>query len=354
MRYDDQAPVLVVGGAGFIGSNLAHDLLRDGCRVVVYDNLSRPGVELNLEWLRAAGGERLDFVRGDIRDPHRLAGAVSKASAVYHLAAQTAVTTSLDDPLADFSVNAQGTLNLLEAVRATGKRTPVIFSSTNKVYGALDDVAVKDVAGRYLPERSSLRLHGIDEGRKLDFCTPYGCSKGVADQYVLDYASSYGLPTAVLRMSCIYGPRQFGTEDQGWVAHFLISALSGESITLYGDGKQVRDVLFVDDAVAAYRGLLEEIESAKGQAFNLGGGPANAVSVNEVLEEIERLMGGKLRISRGPRRQGDQSYFVADTRRLQTQLRWHPEVDWKAGLARLMEWLVESRVVPSRGQRAVA
>ncbi len=354
MKAADKAPVLVVGGAGFIGSNLTHSLLSDGHPVLVYDNLSRAGVQRNLDWLHQAAGDRLRFIRGDVRDSASLAAALRGVAAVYHLAAQTAVTTSLDDPLDDFAVNAQGTINLLEAVRRTGKRIPVIFSSTNKVYGGLDDVAVDDRDGRYLPRNSVLRAHGIGEDRRLDFCTPYGCSKGVADQYVLDYATSYNLPTAVLRMSCIYGPRQFGTEDQGWVAHFLIAALTGTPITVFGDGKQVRDILFVDDAVAAYRAVLDNIEAIEGQAFNLGGGPSNAVSVGQVLAEIERLTGRKLRIVRGPWRQGDQHYFVADTRRLRGKLGWSAKVDWQNGLGQLMDWLVESGVTTARTQRAVA
>jgi len=347
-------PILVIGGAGFIGSNLAHSLLADGHRVTVFDNLSRPGVERNLDWLRRNAGDQLHFIRGDIRDAAAISTAVRDVAAVYHLAAQTAVTTSLHDPQDDFSVNAQGTLNVLEAVRRTGRRVPVIFSSTNKVYGSLGDVAIAEDDGRYLPADAQLRAHGIGEGRPLDFCTPYGCSKGVADQYVLDYAASFALPTAVLRMSCIYGPRQFGTEDQGWVAHFLIAALKGQPLTIYGDGKQVRDILFVDDAVAAYRAVLANIDTITGRAFNLGGGPGNDVSVNQVLAEIERLTGRGLDIARGPWRQGDQYYFVADTRRLQTELGWQPRTDWRSGIARLMDWLVDERVAGHSAQRAVA
>jgi CDP-paratose 2-epimerase len=352
----DKAPILIVGGAGFIGSNLARSLLADGKHVVIFDNLSRAGVERNLDWLRKEAGIRLRFIRADIRDADALTKALAGVSAVYHLAAQTAVTTSLVDPQDDFAVNAQGTLNVLEAVRRSGRRIPVIFSSTNKVYGGLDDVAVLPDAQSYLPRNRDLRAHGIDEDRKLDFCTPYGCSKGVADQYVLDYASSFDLPTAVLRMSCIYGPRQFGTEDQGWVAHFLIAALSGDRITVYGDGKQVRDVLFVDDAIAAYRAVLDNIETVKGRAFNLGGGPGNAVSVNQVLAEIERITGRSLDLGHGSWRQGDQYYFVADTRRLEKELGWRATVDWRSGMARLLGWLVDEGVHAKRtaARRAVA
>ncbi|MBX4910135.1 NAD-dependent epimerase/dehydratase family protein, partial [Rhizobium bangladeshense] len=224
-----------------------------------------------------------------------------------------------------------------------GKRAPVIFASTNKVYGALDDLGLVELGDRYLPEDETVRTQGIGEDRPLDFCTPYGCSKGVADQYILDYAKSYGIPAAVLRMSCIYGPRQFGTEDQGWVAHFLIRALGGEPISIYGDGKQVRDILHVDDAVAAYRALLSNIERVSGKAFNLGGGPRNAVSVLSVLREIEVFAGRPVETSFGPWRAGDQFYFVADTTRLEQETGWQAGIGWRHGLRHLAEWLIAHR-----------
>ena len=285
------APTLVIGGAGFIGSNLSDALLRDGNEVIVFDSLVRPGVELNLDWLQSRHGSKLHVMNADIRDADAVGEAVADAGAVFHLAGQVAVTSSLDDPMHDFAVNALGTLTVLEAVRQIAPATPIIFASTNKVYGALSDVPVEASEGRYLPSDPHMRLHGVSEHRPLDFCTPYGCSKGAADQYVLDYAHSFGLRSAVLRMSCIYGPRQFGTEDQGWVAHFLISALKGQPVTLYGDGMQVRDVLHVHDAVAAYRSLLAGIDDNAGRAFNLGGGPANAVSLRQLLDYIESLVG---------------------------------------------------------------
>jgi CDP-paratose 2-epimerase len=354
---NEARPVVVIGGAGFIGSNLARSVLADGYRVRVVDNLSRAGVERNLGWLRSLGNGRLEFIAADVTDAPAMHEAVAGALAVYNFAAQTAVTTSLDDPLGDFRTNALGTLNVLEAVRSHGSDTPVIFSSTNKVYGGLEALAMRETPEGYAPADPAIGAHGISESQPLDFCTPYGCSKGVADQYVLDYASSFGLPTAVLRMSCIYGPRQFGTEDQGWVAHFLIRALNGQPITIYGDGQQVRDILFVDDAVAAYRRLLADIERLRGRAFNLGGGPANTVSINTALAEIERLTGTPLEISRGDWRRGDQPYFVADTRALTRETGWSPQVGWRDGLARLMDWLVEGNIVrrpePSR-RRAVA
>jgi CDP-paratose 2-epimerase len=269
--------------------------------------------------------------------------AFKDAKAVFHYAAQTAVTTSLVNPLEDFETNARGTLNVLESIRKSGRRTPVIFASTNKVYGALGDLGMVELDDRYLPENEAIRARGIAEDRPLDFCTPYGCSKGVADQYILDYAKSFGIPAAVLRMSCIYGPRQFGTEDQGWVAHFLIRALAGEPISVYGSGKQVRDVLHVDDAVAAYRLLLANIDRVSGKAFNLGGGPRNAVSVLAVLGEIEELTGRPVEVGFGPWRAGDQFYFVADTGKLESETGWAARVGWRDGLRHLAEWLVAHR-----------
>ncbi|MBC7137896.1 MAG: NAD-dependent epimerase/dehydratase family protein [Defluviimonas sp.] len=336
-------PVAITGGSGFIGTNLAHALLRDGQEVMVIDNLSRPGVEENLAWLTAEHGARLHPVPLDIRDERPLAEALRDAAAVVHLAAQTAVTTSLTDPVSDFEVNARGTLNLLEGIRATGREVPLLFASTNKVYGALEDLALEQGPEGYHPADPVLRRRGVSEDRPLSFCTPYGCSKGVADQYVLDYAKSYGMPAAVLRMSCIYGPHQFGTEDQGWVAHFLIRALKGQPITLYGDGRQVRDVLHVSDAVRAYRALLARIGEVAGRAFNLGGGPGNAVSLRQVLDEIALITGAPARTGFEPWRQGDQLYFVADTGRLQQATGWRAETGWRDGLWHLAGWLRANR-----------
>lgn len=347
-------PVAVIGGAGFIGANLADSLLADGQEVLVLDNLSRPGVEQNLDWLCRAHGERVHSALIDVRDLGALQAPLADARAVVHLAAQTAVTTSLEDPVDDFEVNARGTVNVLEAVRRAGTDAPVLFASTNKVYGGLDDLAMVALDDRYIPEDEAVRAGGIGEDRPLDFCTPYGCSKGVADQYVLDYARHYGVRSAVLRMSCVYGPRQFGTEDQGWVAHFLIRALSGEPISVYGDGRQVRDILHVSDAVGAYRALLCDIDRVKGQAFNLGGGPHNAVSIRMVLREIERLTARKVPVAHGPWRQGDQLYFVADNRRLETAVGWRPRVPWREGLAELADWLRAHRIAGDARRRALA
>lgn len=336
-------PIAVVGGAGFIGCNLAESYLRDGRDVLILDNLSRPGVELNLEWLKDRHGERVHWVPADIRDSTHMREALADAAAIFHFGAQVAVTTSLESPTEDFEVNARGTLNVLEAARHSGNHPAVIFASTNKVYGNLADLAMVERKGCHGPADTSLALDGIGEAYPLDFCTPYGCSKGVADQYVLDYAKSYGLQTAVLRMSCIYGPRQFGTEDQGWVAHFLIRALRGEPITIFGDGRQVRDILHVDDAVAAYRSVHAGIDKVSGSAFNLGGGAGNAVSLRMVLQEIERLTGRAPQVVHDRPRQGDQLYFVADTRKLATAVGWRAAIDWPAGLRDLHTWLCRQR-----------
>lgn len=337
------APIVITGGSGFIGSNLADSFLKDGEDVIILDNLGRPGVDQNLAWLMQRHGDRVHPVLSDVRDLHGIEAAFRDAKAVFHLAAQTAVTTSLVHPLDDFEANARGTINVLEAVRKAGRQAPVIFASTNKVYGSLEDLDMVETEDRYLPADMAIRSAGIGEDRPLSFCTPYGCSKGVADQYVLDYAKSFAIPTAVLRMSCIYGPRQFGTEDQGWVAHFLIRALSGEPVSIYGNGKQVRDILHVDDAVAAYRAVLGEIGKVKGQVFNLGGGARNAVSILSVLREIEALTGRPLESRFDDWRAGDQFYFVADTTRLAETLGWSARVGWRSGLQHLAEWLAENR-----------
>ena len=282
-------PVLITGGAGFVGCNLAHRLCASGQPVVLYDNLSRPGVEQNAAWLRETHGDLVQVKIGDVRDAHSLANAVEDVSAVFHFAAQVAVTTSLASPKYDFEVNARGTLNLLEALRALPSPPPVIFTSTNKVYGSLDDIDFQLTGDRYEPSDETVRARGIGETQRLDFYSPYGCSKGVADQYLLDYARTFGLQAVVFRMSCIYGPHQFGTEDQGWVAHFLIQAMSGQPITLYGDGKQVRDVLFVEDLVDAFLLAEKNMRTLSGQVFNIGGGPANTTSLLELLDQIARI-----------------------------------------------------------------
>ena len=356
MSSADSRPVLVTGGAGFIGSNLADRLAQEGHKVAIYDALSRAGVERNLEWLQRRHGALIRPVIADIRDEDRLAAAAADAKAVFHMAAQVAVTTSMVDPRDDFTINLSGTLNLLDALRTRNPEAPLIFASTNKVYGDLADIEFRLEGDRYEPADAGVAAYGISETRPLDFHTPYGCSKGAADQYVLDYGRSFGLSTAVLRMSCIYGQRQMGTEDQGWVAHFLIRALQGDAITLYGDGYQVRDILDVSDAVEAYVNAWKQIDRIKGRAFNLGGGPANAVSLRQLLAYIGTLLERELTIETSDWRAGDQRYFVADTRAAEAALELSGKLAWKEGVARLAAWLAAERGIasPALGFEAAA
>ena len=338
---------LITGGAGFIGSNLADRLLSAGERVLVYDNLSRQGVGRNLSWLREKHGDSLEVRIADIRDSSALASALAGAKKVYHFAAQVAVTSSLESPLEDFDINARATLHLLELMRHHDRPPSLLFTSTNKVYGNLSDLHLELRQGRYEPEDEMLRRHGVGEKRPLDLYSPYGCSKGAADQYVLDYARSYGLQAVVFRMSCIYGPRQFGTEDQGWLAHFLIRALEGKSITLYGDGRQVRDVLYVGDLIDAMRIAQEEMPRLSGQAFNIGGGAEHVVSLLEVVERIGAS--GNLRF--GDWRTGDQRYYVSDIRKFARATGWRPRVGVEEGIRRLQAWLRDQRLSLVTAQR---
>jgi CDP-paratose 2-epimerase len=344
--------VLITGGAGFIGSNLADRLAGEGCEVAVLDTLARPGVERNLNWLLSRHGSRIAHLPIDVRDADGMRSAVAGADVVFHLAAQVAVTTSLVDPRADFEVNLLGTLNLLEAAR--GSRTPVVFASTNKVYGDLADIGLELSEGAWTPVDEAIRGCGVSEARPLDFHTPYGCSKGGADQYVLDYARSFGVPACVLRMSCIYGPRQMGTEDQGWVAHFLIRALNDQEITLYGDGRQVRDILHVRDAVEAYVQAWERIEAVSGRAFNLGGGPGNAVSLRQLIAHMETLIGRHVALGYEDWRAGDQRYFVADASAAREALGLGAPIAWREGVAELASWLQSERSSSPAMQTAAA
>jgi CDP-paratose 2-epimerase len=341
-------PVLITGGAGFIGTNLADRIARSGRPVIVYDNLSRAGVEKNISWLKHEHGELIRVEVADIRDADRLHAAVRRAGQVFHFAAQVAVTTSLIDPGDDFAVNAGGTLNLLEAIRFCPEPPPLVFTSTNKVYGELGDLRVREAETRYMP----FGREAIDEGMPLDFHSPYGCSKGAADQYVLDYSRSFGLPTVVFRMSCIYGPHQCGNEDQGWVAHFLIRALKDEPITIFGDGKQVRDVLFVEDLVDAFLVAQANVRTLAGRAFNIGGGPGKSVSLLELLELIELLEKRPVRVSFGPWRTGDQRFYVSDHLAFTRATGWSPRVKVEQGVARLRNWLVQEMVPAVRPVRA--
>lgn len=344
--------VLITGGAGFVGVNLAAHLLANGERVRVLDSLVRAGSERNIEWLRRNHPHQVDFVEADVRSPQAVAAAMNGIEHVVHLAAQVAVTSSLVDPAFDFDVNAFGTMNVLEAARRATHAPSLIFTSTNKVYGGLDDLRVRSEGRRYMPTGPRVRSHGIDESRSLDFHSPYGCSKGAAEQYVLDYSRSFGLRTAVFRMSCIYGPHQHGNEDQGWVAHMLRAALAGEPITIYGDGKQVRDVLFVDDLVNALSRARRDIDRLSGRAFNIGGGPANTVSLLELIEQLEQLLARRVELNFASWRVGDQRYYVSDTSRFQTATGWLPRTKVAEGVEALYEWLTSSELHPAQRRPA--
>jgi CDP-paratose 2-epimerase len=342
-----RGPALITGGAGFIGTNVAARLLDAGRRVRIFDNLSRRGVEANVQWLRDTYGDGVDICVGDIRDRGAVAAAVEGVAEVYHFAAQVAVTTSLIDPLDDFGVNAGGTLNLLEALRGLQDPPSVVFTSTNKVYGDLEDVELVPHDTRYMPADTDTRMWGISERRSIEFHSPYGCSKGAADQYVLDYARTFGLPAVVFRMSCIYGPHQFGNEDQGWVAHFLIRALAGEPIAIYGDGLQVRDILYVDDLVDAMLTAQASMPLVAGEAFNIGGGPERTTSLVELLETIAALQGSPVAVEFNEWREADQRYYVSDTRKFCEATGWAPTVSVCDGVASLHHWLQESRKAPT-------
>src|SRR5215831_695952 len=330
--------VLVTGGAGFIGSNLVASLLRDGHRVTVLDSLARRGSEQNLAWLRSQNcNGLLRFINGDVRDPDDAWAAAKDAEVIYHLAGQVAVTTSVEDPRTDFEVIAFGTLNVLEAARLSGGRPTFVFTSTNKVYGGMEDVAVTEGAKRYAYRDF---YEGISESQPLDFHSPYGCSKGAADQYVRDYGRIYGLPTVVFRMSCIYGPRQFGNEDQGWVAHFIITAQTGQLLSIYGDGKQVRDVLFVDDLVRAFKMAANQIDATAGQVFNIGGGPDNSLSVwHEFGKILVELNGKELPVRFAEWRPGDQPCYISDIQKAERLMGWHPQIRMQTGIRRLWSWV---------------
>lgn len=334
--------VLITGGAGFIGVNLANHLLKQGHKVIVYDNLSRPGVEKNLEWLINQHKEQNIWVElADIRNYFNVKKIVDQSKMVYHLAAQVAVTTSLDDPNHDFQVNMQGTFNVLEAIRNSSHQPPLIFTSTNKVYGDLSTLQFELDKTRYFPQDEDVANNGVSEEQPLSFHSPYGSSKGASDQYVLDYARSYDLKAVVFRMSCIYGPHQFGTEDQGWVAHFLIQAIKGHSIHIYGDGKQVRDILFVEDLLNAFQLGWENMDSITGQAFNIGGGVDNAISLIELLNLIELKQHRKIDLLFGGSRTGDQVYYVSNTQKFREAVGWSPKTPIQEGLEHLFQWLVK-------------
>ena len=333
---------LVTGGAGFIGSNYVRRLLSRGEKVVIYDNLSRRGAQANIAWLEQAFGKSaVRLVVGDVIDSPRLAQTARDADVVVHLAGQVAVTSSVTDPRQDFEANALGTFNALEAARLSGREPVFIYASTNKVYGEMEDVRVVEDATRW---RYADLEHGCPETQPLDFHSPYGCSKGTGDQYVRDYARIYGLRSIVFRQSCIYGPRQFGVEDQGWLAWMTIAAVTGRQITIYGDGKQSRDVLHVDDLLDGYDAAIAKVDAVKGQVFNMGGGTPNVMAVwAEFGPLLEKLLGRKIPVARGDWRPGDQKVFYADSRKAHRDLGWQPRIGLNAGIEKLFNWVVENK-----------
>jgi CDP-paratose 2-epimerase len=341
--------LFITGGAGFIGCNSADHFLGQGHDVVIYDNLSRAGGPKNLDWLRKRHGQQWRFIKGDVRDTDRLAESVTGADAVLHLASQVAVTTSVIDPREDFEINALGTFNVLEAVRLHAPEAAVLFASSNKVYGGMESVKVVDAgdkddnrgrSGRYGRYAFADFVDGIPENFPLDFHSPYGCSKGAGDQYTIDYARIFGLRSVSLRQSCIYGRRQFGVEDQGWVAHFVIAASLGRSITIYGDGRQVRDLLHVSDLVRAYEMCIKHIDKLKGLALNLGGGPQNTLTIwSEFGPLLESLLSRPVSVTYDDWRPGDQKVFVANIARAANLLGWRPTVSPAEGIADLFEWV---------------
>ena len=332
---------LITGGAGFIGSNFVSRLIKRGEAVTVFDNLSRKGTERNLSWLQKTYGiHSFRLIQKDIRDAEAVRLAAQEADIIIHLAGQVAVTTSVIDPREDFEINAGGTFNVLEGARLSNNRPVVLYASTNKVYGGMETVDVREGDTSYyyadFPQ-------GIPETQNLDFHSPYGCSKGTGDQYVRDYARIYDLPTVVFRQSCIYGPRQFGIEDQGWVAWFVIAALTDKKITIFGDGKQVRDVLFVEDLLDAYDAAIENIDTAAGQVYNVGGGPENTMSIwVEFQKYLEELLGKKIEVAQDDWRPGDQFIYVSDIRKAQKELGWAPTHSVSDGLEKLFNWVKEN------------
>jgi len=336
------AKILVTGGAGFIGSNLCARYLKRGDKVALFDNLSRMGSRENLRWLESLGGG-LEVVIGDVRvNVGQLRDALKDVDVVFHLAGQVAVTTSVLNPREDFEINALGTFNVLEAVRESGRKPVLFYSSTNKVYGSMEDLAVIELNGRYAYKDFP---QGIGEDRILDFHSPYGCSKGCADQYVCDYARIYGLRTVVFRKSCIYGYRQFGIEDQGWVAWFAIAALLKRKINIFGNGKQVRDVLFIEDLLDAYDLALRNIGTTAGRVYNIGGGPNNQLSLFELVRFLEGEFGRKIELEFHNWRPGDQPVFCCDISKANKEFGWEPRTGYKEGVNKLAEWIKDNKAL---------
>lgn len=338
--------MLIIGGAGFIGINAARYFSDKGWKVTIFDNFSRKGTDVNVEHFKEKYQDACVVVEGDIvQTPEKLSPLMEEHDVVLHLAAQVAVTTSITDPRNDFEQNALGTFNVLEAIRTSTKKPTLLFASTNKVYGGLEHLHVQEADTRYEFQQEEARTYGISEKEQLDFHSPYGCSKGVADQYVIDYSRIYGLKTVVFRQSCIYGKHQFGIEDQGWVAWFTIAAMLQRPLTIYGTGKQVRDVLFVSDLCRLYEAAIENIDRVSGNAYNTGGGPTNTLSLIELLTTLRETYNYDVNPGKDNPRAGDQPVFVADIRKAKADLNWEPQVSVAEGMEEMHAWLHENKSI---------
>lgn len=334
--------VLITGGAGFIGSNYARRLILRGDQVTIFDNLSRRGSQKNLDWLKTAiGKENFQFINGDIRDFDHLKSTILTSDVIVHLAAQVAVTKSVENPRDDFEINALGTLNLLEAARQSKSQPIVIYASTNKVYGGLENLEIIEDRSRY---KYSNNVIGVNETHNLDFHSPYGCSKGCGDQYTRDYFRIYGMPTIVFRQSCIYGERQFGFEDQGWVAWFLIAAVKQNPISIFGDGKQVRDLLNIEDLLDAYDLAIEGIDKSAGKIYNIGGGPDYSISIwKEFSKILMPILGRELTVEYNDWRPGDQKVYISDIQKINHELGWEPKITIEEGIKKLFTWIKNNK-----------
>jgi CDP-paratose 2-epimerase len=335
---------LITGGAGFIGTNSALHFVRIGHHLTLFDNLSRTGSQANIRWLLQKHPS-IQFVQGDICSYEQITDVMRRHGPfelIVHLAGQVAVTDSVADPRHDFEVNALGTLNLLEAARHHNSNGVIIYASTNKVYGELEDLEITEKDGRYAYRNL---ISGVNESRQLDFHSPYGCSKGCADQYCRDYQRIYGLKTIVMRQSCIYGTRQFGVEDQGWLAWFCIATALDKPITICGDGYQVRDVLYIDDLTAVFEKGLEKADEVAGEVFNIGGGSDNILSLRDLIRILESISGKTIKVNYTDWRPGDQKVYVSDTALAGKRLAWRPTTPVLEGVQRLYNWVCDHKEV---------
>lgn len=332
--------ILIIGGAGFIGCNAADYFLKKGNQVTILDDLSRKGTDNNLEWVKS-NYPNVKFVKADIRkDQNILDSEINQVDVVIHLAAQVAVTTSVVNPRLDFEINLLGTFNILESIRKSNNKPTLLYSSTNKVYGGMEHIEVEEKETKY---EYKLLKQGVDENMQLDFHSPYGCSKGAADQYIIDYSRIYGLKTVVFRQSCIYGTRQFGIEDQGWVSWFIIATTLNRPLKIFGNGKQVRDVLFVDDLIRCYEMAIENIDKVSGNAYNIGGGPEKSMSLLELLGYLEEFHGKKIEYTFHDWRPGDQPVFICNINKAKQHFGWEPQVGVKQGVKKLFDWVQQNK-----------